>query len=456
MQADIRDYGARPGAETLNTSAIQSTIEAVAASGGRVVVPAGVWRTGTIRLRSHVELYLCRGATLLGTNNPDDYPAESPVDTGAVVSRRAFDRRMIYGCEVEDVGVVGAGTIDGAGGCAGHTFERGNEGRPANLQFVACRGVTVRDVHLRCAGSWMQQYLACEDVHLHGRRVWNHDNRTNDGMDIDGCADVRVSDCDIDSRDDALVFKSTGPNPCRNIVVTGCRLRSNCHGIKFGTESVGGFENIRVSDCIISPSRHAEPMPGYPDGRPVITGCALECVDGGSMRQISLSGLVMEKVFAPVFVKLGCRHDRRIPDEEFTGHGVLEDVQISQVIARDAGPYTCSITGYPGHPVRRVQLSDIRMLHRGGVAEADVLADVPENEAGYPEINMFLKGPGQGKQLPAWGFFLRHVEDVSLVNVRADLMAADVRRPVVARDVTNLSMVGTVFEGLCDEECVSD
>lgn len=440
MPTNIVEHGAREGSDFVNTQAIQAAIDHVGATGGRVVVPAGIWRTGTIWLRSGVDLHLMPQAVLMGTNNPADYPPYCPAGKGHAVSRRAFDRRMVFGCDLTDVSITGMGSIDGAGGCADHEFERGPEGRPANLQFVNCRNVTVRDIHLRQAGSWMQQYLACEELFIHNIRVWNHGNPTNDGLDIDGCRDVRISHCDIDSHDDALVFKSTGPKQCRDIVVTGCRLRSHCHGIKFGTESVGGFENIRIADCLISDSRLPMPLEGYPHGRPVITGCALECVDGGTMRMISISGLVIENVFAPIFIKLGNRHHRDIPGENFEGCGILEDIHISNIIARSAGPFTCSITGYPGHPVRRVHINDISIEHRGGVTADEILPVVPENSTAYPEINMFEKA--SGKHLPAWGFYIRHAEDVRLSGLKLRLLAQDARKAIVTE----------AFRGVVEEE----
>lgn len=432
MTICITSHGAK--SEQLCTDAIQSAIDAVSQTGGVVVVPPGVWYTGTVWLKSHVELHLEKGAVLRGTNRPEDYPSHCPVQAGHVISRRAFDRRMIYGCAVEDVAVTGEGTIDGAGGCADHSFKRGNEGRPTNLQFVACQDVKVSDVHLRCAGSWMQQYLACEHVSIHGIRVWNHGNRTNDGLDVDGCANVRISHCDIDSHDDALVFKSTGPESCRNIVVEGCRLHSNCHGIKFGTESVGGFENIRIANCLVTPSRLADPMSGYPEGRPVITGCALECTDGGVMRGISIAGLIVENVLAPIFIKLGDRHDRRIPGEDFDGCGVVEDIHISDVFARNVGPVGCSITGYPAHPVRNISLHHIRMHCCGGLPVDQVLTEVPENSNGYPEINMFTKINGRktNQQLPAWGLFVRHAENIVLRDLDLHTDQPDARAPIVS------------------------
>ena len=146
----------------------------------------------------------------------------------------------------------------------------------------------------------MQVYKDGSNITIDNINVWNHGNKTNDGLDIDGCQQVRVSNCYIDSHDDALVFKSTGPVPCRHIQVVNCQLRSNCHGVKFGTESVGGFEFISVVNCSVQMSADEK-------RRPPITGVALECTDGGTMRHIRIDGLMVENVFAPYFIKLGNR-----------------------------------------------------------------------------------------------------------------------------------------------------
>ncbi|MCH8475689.1 MAG: hypothetical protein LAT55_10730 [Opitutales bacterium] len=439
MDQLITSFGACADSDFKNTQAIQQAIDEVAKAGGRVIVPPGVWRTGMLQLRSHVELHLQRGAVLLGTNDPEDYPSVDVVEKGILQSRRAFDRRMIFGCEVEDVAVTGPGTIDGNGGCADTEFSRGAEGRPNNIQFVASRRVTVEGLHLRCAGSWMMQVLACEDVSLSGLRIWNHGNKTNDGMDIDGSRDVRIQNCSIDSHDDALVFKSTGPKSCREIVVSNCTLRSNCHGIKFGTESVGGFENIRVANCLIGRSRKPSPMAGYPQGRPSITGCALECTDGGTMRNISISGLVVEEALAPIFIKLGNRHDRRIPGEDFQGTGKIENIHIDNILARQVGPFCCSVTGMPEEPIRGVQLSNLQISFEGGLVPEKILSEVPENNADYPEINMFggQVAKKAGKVLPAWGFFFRHVQGLSVQNCQLTCRKPDPRSMIVKDQVTS-------------------
>ncbi len=442
MHTDIRDHGASVEAPN-NALAIQTAIDVTAAAGGgRVLVPPGTFRSGTIRLRSRIELHLAAGAVLAGTGRAADVPAWFP--TTGVETRRAFERRLVLAYDCEDVAITGCGTIDGRHGCREEIAQ--GESQPVNLHLIACRRVTVRDVRLRDAGSWMQQILCCDEVLVEGVHIVNHGNRTNDGLDIDGSHDIRIANCDIDSHDDALVFKSTGPRACRNIVVSNCVLRSNCHGIKFGTESIGGFENVQVANCLVSPSRYPDPMPGFPAGRPPITGCALECTDGGTMRNIRLDGIIAEGVFAPIFIKLGNRHHTVAGyDDRDCTPGRIEHVQIRGLVARGAGRFTSSVTGYPGHPIRDLQITDCDLSYAGGCPADAILDAVPENSDGYPEMNMFQKKTG--RELPAWGLFARHVDGLVLRDLRLRCETADAREPVRCEQVTGARYDGIAVDG---------
>ncbi|MCC5848010.1 MAG: hypothetical protein JJU29_07940 [Verrucomicrobia bacterium] len=410
---------------TVCTAVIQKEIDRMAAAGGgEVRIPSGEWITGTLMLRDRVCLFLERGAVLLGSLDIADYPAFFPHDR--VQSRRAFDRRLILADNCTGASLRGQGRIDGRHGCPDSGIPEG-ERRPLLLQFINCKNLAVSGLSLQNAGSWCQQYLDCEGVRIEGLRVSNHGNFTNDGLDIDGSRDVLMTDCDIDSHDDALVFKSTGPHACKRIEVRDCRLWSNCHPIKFGTESVGGFEDILVRDCHTSPSRVPAPMPGFPQGRPANSGFALECVDGAVMRGIRLENLRIDRVLAPFLIKLGNRHHTRLKGafDPNAGPGILEDIEVRGIRIREAGPYSASITGYPGHPVKNLRFEDLDIECRGGVRAEQILEKIPENSQSYPEINMF--GNKNGKHLPSWGLFLRHVRDLRMKDARWHLTGQDGR-----------------------------
>ena len=232
---DLRDLGAVPDGKTLCTAALQKAIDRTsAAGGGTVSIPPGTWLTGTIFLKNNVTLDLEAGCTLLASDDLEDYP-ETTV-TFRSYTDTYVNRSLISGENLESVAIRGLGTIEGQGG----KFHGEYKNRPYLIRLVGCRDVLIENVALRNSAMWMQHYLACDRVAVRGVRVFNHVNANNDGLDIDGCHDVAVSDCTIDSGDDAIVLKATGPRSNENVVVNNCVLSSLCNALKMGTESTGG------------------------------------------------------------------------------------------------------------------------------------------------------------------------------------------------------------------------
>ena len=262
---NVRDHGAAGDGTHLDTKAIQDAVDACArAGGGTVLVPAGAYLSGTIVLKSRVTLHLDAGAVLLGSKNLQDYPSLVP-------ALRSFtdtytDKSLIYAEGLQDIGISGRGVIDGQGAA----FKGPYKLRPYMLRFVSCRNVSVTDVSIKDSPMWVQHYLACEELNIHGIGVHSSVNVNNDGIDIDGCQRVRISDCEITSGDDAIVLKATADRPCKDVVVTNCMLSTPCNALKLGTESNGGFENIVIQNSAIYNTR--------------LAGIALEMVDGGVAR----------------------------------------------------------------------------------------------------------------------------------------------------------------------------
>jgi len=137
------------------------------------------------------------------------------------------------------VSLLGRGTINGQGGSFKRVQHYGN--RPFLIRMVNCRHVQVEDLTFRDPPMWLQHYLACQDVAIRGLTIHSRSNANNDGVDIDGCERVRISDCVISSLDDSVTLKSTLDRPCRDVTVTNCVISTQCNAIKLGTESVGGF-----------------------------------------------------------------------------------------------------------------------------------------------------------------------------------------------------------------------
>lgn len=433
---NILKYGARPDTTVLSTNAIQKAIDAChAKGGGRVVIPAGQYKTGSIFLKDNVHLYLSAGATLYGSPYKKDYTAVKTVYKAFRLETSTI--QLIYAEGIKNSGISGDGTIDGQGrffqrapGVTGH--DEGIE-RPHLLRFINCRDITVTDVTLRNSGCWMQHYLACDNVRISGVRVYNHSTKNNDAVDIDGCRNVVISGLVCDSDDDGITLKSTSPRVTENVNITGCVVSSHCNAIKLGTESVGGFRNILISDCIIKPSEHDSMIFGYEKG---ISGVSIEMTDGGILENVTVSDLIIDGPQAPLYVRLGNRARPWSADAAPAGVGILRNVTISNILAVNVGNLGSSVTGIPGYPVENISIRDVTIRNIGQPdPEAIVTAEkVREDDKGYPEAFGFV---GRNGSMPASGIFFRHVKGLKLDNVIVDPIDPDPRPALVFVDVTD-------------------
>ena len=362
----ITDFRAVADTSQMSTQAIQSAIDACAAAGGgRVVVPAGHFKTGSIVLKSHVNLHLENGAVLYGSTRLEDY--RKMKSDYVSLRTQTTTIQLIYAEGASHVVIDGYGTIDGRGS-AFKKLSWNDEGitRPHLLRFINCSDVTVRGITMRNSGCWMQHYLACDRVRIEGITVINRNNYNNDALDLDGCHDVVVSDMMADSDDDGITLKSTSPRLCENITITNCVVSSHCNAIKLGTETNGGFRNITISHCVVKPSADQSSQFFGHEGKRGTSAISLEIVDGGVMHNIHVSDIVAEGTESPIFVRLGNRARGYAEGIPVTRVGTIDGVHLSNITIRDAGPSGCSITGLEGHPVRNIFLSGITIHHRGG------------------------------------------------------------------------------------------
>jgi hypothetical protein len=406
---DVRDYGAKPDGKTLCTASIQKAIESCSeAGGGTVYLPPGTFLSGTIYFKTGVTLKLAAGSTLLGSKNLKDYPPT--VQAFRSYTDNYTDKSLIYGENVERIAITGEGTIDSQGA----SFEGPYIVRPYMIRFIKCRNVTVKDVTIKDSPMWVQHYLACDDVRITGVTVRSLVNHNNDGIDIDSCRRVVISHCNINSGDDAIVLKSTSARVCRDVVVSNCILSSRCNALKMGTESNGGFKNIVMTGCSIYDIR--------------LAGVALEIVDGGTMDRVVVSNITMNKVGAPLFVRLGNRARPFKNDMEKPGMGIMRNITISNIEATGANPTGCAISGLSEAKIENLTLSNVRLSFEGGGTKADAAREIPEKPADYPEYSMF-------GTLSAYGLYCRHVKGLKLLNVQLQLEKPDQRHAVVFEDV---------------------
>lgn len=425
---DVRDFGAQPNSTTLATDAVQRAIDAcTAGGGGTVYLPPGTWRCGTIHLKSNVTLYLEAGSTLLGSERLDDYPRS--VSAVRSYTDNYVDRSLIAGEDLENVAIRGRGTIDGNGA----KFDWPEYlTRPYALRLVRCRGVLIEGISMRNSAMWMQHYLACDRLTLRGVTVFNHAATNNDGVDIDGCHDVFVSDCNFDSDDDAITLKSTLDRACENVTVVNCIASSHSNAIKMGTESNGGFKNIAIANCTVCSPRFSQTTHGLDRGR---AGIALEIVDGGHLEGVSISNITMSGVNVPLFLRLGDRGRPFEKGQPKPAVGTFRNVSVSHLIATGMSRIGCAIAGLPDHPIENVSLSDLHLSFEGGGTGEDSAREIPELAEKYPESEMF-------GALPAYGFYCRHVKGLKMQNVRLRTSSPDVRHALVAEDVADLWLDG--------------
>jgi polygalacturonase len=502
---NVRDFGAVGDGVAFDTDAINRAITN-AEPGSTVRLPAGIYLSYSIRLRSHLTLLLDRGATLLAAGDPPpspeklaalltaeghlpgggrgdsssfyagdtfglddpppptpsaemkrsvtplpkksaerkhpsshdprapgyDPPEHNPHDKYQDYGHSHWHNSLIWGEKLENVAITGEGMIDGRGLTwnADPDHPTGNKA----VAFKNCRNVRLSDVTIFRGGQYAVLASGCVGVSISNLRI----DTNRDGIDIDTCQSVSITDCLINSpNDDAIALKSSlalhATQPTEDVTIRHCHVFGYDLGtlldgtrqttqktapdgggvmgrIKLGTESNGGFRKIVISDCSFAHCR----------------GLALEAVDGGTMEDIAVSHLTMNDVTsAPLFIRLGDR--ARGPAGSPTS--TVRRVAISHVEVNGAEPRFASIlAGIPGRPIDGVQLSDIRITYRGGGGKKDAAAQPPEKEGAYPEPHMF-------GVIPAYGLYCRHVRNLYARNVSVAFEKDDQRPPVILEDV---------------------
>jgi len=442
---NVTEYGARNDTAFNSTQGFQKAIDACHRSGGgRVLVPAGRYTIGSIFLKSNVELHLTHGAVVYGSKHLKDY---RPIEPGFESLRtNEATIQLIYAEKQQNIAITGTGQIDGRG--RGFKKQPGaDEGiaRPHLLRFIECQKVRVENVSLKNAACWMQHFLACTDVFIRGLHIINHANYNNDGIDIDGCKNVVISDIIVDSDDDAIVLKSTSDRVCENVTITNSVISSHCNALKLGTESNGGFKNIAISNCVVKPSQND--TTNFYGELPGISGIALEMVDGGSLQGVVISNIRIEGTTVPLFIRLGERNRPYKKGQVITNQGDLYDVEISHVTAVSAGNLGCSITGTPTKNVEGIRIRDSRFVFPGGGTKemADRNLELGKYGKEYPEATMF-------GHLPAYGLYIRKVNNIVLKNVEVSSLATDSRPAFYLEEVEDATLAGTSFKGFSEME----
>lgn len=436
---NIEKYGAVGDGNTLNSAAIQQAIDHCAQTGGgKVIFPAGRFVSGTISLKNNMTLRLEKGAVLLGSTNINDYQNLDPFTEGLGIH---VGWALVVGVDLQNIGIEGEGTIDGRGSelkaqqiltdsrPEGQRWGR----RPFLLRLVRCNQVHIQGVTLNYSAAWTSHYYHCKQVTIEHIKIVSRGVAHNDGIDIDGCQNVNISDSDIDSGDDALCFKTTSSEmPCSGIRVRGLKLKSGQGAIKMGTESMAAFQDIKISDCYIYNTNNG--------------GIKLLTVDGAHLNNVEISDITMVNVKTPILIRLGSRLSvfRKDQDKQ-QPTGTLENIIIRNIKARAADtaqlkpPSGILITGVPGHPIKNLRLENIEIDLAGGGTVADSKQEVPEAIDKYPEVKTF------GPLIPAYGIWARHVEGLQLVNIRFNLKNNEERPAIICDDAEKINITNCIF-----------
>lgn len=445
----MRNYGANGDGRTVDTPAINKAIAAIAAiGGGTLFFPAGTFLCFTIRLQSKVGIYLSQGCTILAADSPKDGEAtgysggvydpagpEQPWERYQDYGHNHWPNSLFYGENISDFSIVGPGLVHGKGLSFGQGGTRGSyRGFKAEQPGVGnkaitlknCRNVLLRDFSVLKGGHFAVLATAVDNLTIDNLTI----DTDRDGINLDCCRNVRVSNCTVNSPwDDGICPKasyalgyvrSTDNVTIADNYVTGTYELGSVIGgtwtkftdefhphqgrIKCGTESNGGFRNITITGNVIEGSK----------------GIALETSDGAFLEDIVITGNTMRDIYdAPLFLRLN-RRNRGPSDTMRTG--TLRCIIISDLVSHNSNSTTSSIfAGIPSNLIEDVKVANCFFGHRGlpavmtGDGRGRAMPDwrtirVPEQENGYPELGGF--GP-----TPTQGFFIRHLRNLELSHV---------------------------------------
>ncbi|NDP19977.1 MAG: hypothetical protein GZ091_02685 [Paludibacter sp.] len=441
---NVKDFGAIGNGQNLDSPGINNAIDAaVKSGGGTVYLPAGTYLSGSIHMKSNINLFLDAGCVILGA--PQDIGAYDPEEEVVGTQYQDgghtyFHNSLIWGENLKNVSITGHGMINGGG--LVRSSKESNEGPVGKatkaIALKLCNNVVIRDITIFHGGHFAILVTGCNMVLLDNLII----DTNRDGIDIDCCTNTMVSNCLVNSPgDDAICPKSSfalGKKVItENLTITNCQVSAYKEGtlidgtliefkpegmggrngrIKFGTESNGGFRNCTVSNCTFKFCR----------------GLALEEVDGGIMENITITNLTMSDINGyPIYITLGERN--RDPDT--TAVPVGKNIIISNIVATMIDSLSgIHITGTPKYYLENIRISNVLFINNGRGAKELGDIDLPELGKGYPEVKRLKSAT------PSYGLYARHVKNLDISDVRVDYNIEDKRPAIACVDVDGLEI----------------
>ncbi len=435
---NVRNYGASGDGKRIETRSIEEAIAAAtAAGGGTVYFPAGNYMSYTIHLQNNIALYLDQGAVLIAAESSKEAPGYDKPEPNAFDAYQDFGHShwknsLIYGEGLHDIAILGPGRVWGRGLTRSTNVPENGGNKTIGLKL--CRNVIIRDVSVLHGGHFAILATGVDNLTIDNMKI----DTDRDGMDIDCCKNVHISNCSVNSPyDDGICLKSSFglgfAKATENVTITNCQVTGYDLGslldgtfkrevkkysdgtttgrIKMGTESNGGFKNVTISNCLFDYSR----------------GLALETVDGGLLEDVTITNITMRDIVnAPIFIRLGAR--QRGPDT--IPIGACRRIIISNIVVYNADErHGAIISGLPGHEIEDLTLNNIRIYYKGGGTKEQATRVVPELEKDYPE-------PYRFGIMPAYGFFLRHVKGLKMQDVSVSYIKHE-ERPGFILDQVN-------------------
>lgn len=454
----ISSFGAVADGKLLCTTAVQAAVDFCHRQGGGIICfEKGKYVLSSVFLKSNVRIEIPFGTELLGAKSYCDYAQEEILNYPLYqdASHSFFHPSMFVGLNCENISISGGGKID-MRSVWDEDGIRGEDIKHRGAKCIAlknCKNVEISSLNIQNVTDLAIYFAGCENVDIYDIKMRVY----IDGISPDNSKNVRIYNCEIESGDDGIVFKSSYNlnriDICKNIHVWDCRVKSRCNAIKIGTETNGGFEDILVENINIYETR--------------ITGISIESVDGAVIDRVTMRNIKMCNVNAPIFIHIGNRMRGPVGRKI----GKIRNILLENIIAE--GPYkpyealawnyfaykegdtwqlpwifgraegfddreadntaesdwqmTSNICGMEGNRLENIVLRNVHLKLDGGVKEYS--ETVPENASGYPEVYVY------GRILPAKGIFFRHIDGLFLENVTVDTYRADRRKDFILVDV---------------------